>query len=137
MFLPEISIGPIPEFTGERPMKNGGYLRLLTTPLLALLATSGPAHAAGTAVSGAKIATIHLETGVPYLFFDQPISNPDGCTSNSRVVLANDLLNREGYLSLAMTALASGKLVAVFVSGCIGSPWGVTLPKVYAMRILP
>lgn len=117
-------------------MKYKQWLSFLSlVPVTSFIALS-PIHAAGPAVIQAKVATVHLENGVPYIFFDQVIANPDGCTSNSRVVLANDLSNQQSYLSLAMTALASGKSVTVHVSGCVLSPWGITLPKVYAMQII-
>lgn len=95
------------------------------------------AHANGVAVTQARLKAIHLEDGVPFLTFDQPVGNPDGCASNAVVTLASDLANQQFYLSLAMTALTTGKSVTVWVSGCAWAPWFPSVPKVHAMQIIP
>ena len=98
---------------------------------------SSSVQAIGVGVTQAKLKSIHLEYGTPYLTFDQPIGNPDGCASNAVVALAPDLQNQQFYLSLAMTALASGKPVSAWIDGCTSSPWFPTVPRVYAMQMVP
>lgn len=110
-------------------------LRLLLILAVAAFAASSQLQAAGLAVSSAKVTNIHLEGGQPYIFFDKAIGNPDGCQNNSRVVLSSDLTNREFYLSVAMTALATGKSVTAYVNGCVASHWGTTVPKIYVLAI--
>lgn len=98
---------------------------------------SSQAFAVGVAVTQAKVVAVQLENGIPYINFDKPIGNPDSCAGVSWVVLWSDLPDRQSYLSMAMTALAAGKSVTVFVDGCGWSPWVATVPKVYAMQLLP
>lgn len=104
--------------------------------IAATVATS-PVSAVGVAVTNAKIQAIHLESGVPFLFFEQAVGNPDGCASAAVIVLAPDLVNQQYYLSLATTAMASGKPVSIWVAGCGWAPWSPSVPKVYAMQMVP
>lgn len=114
------------------------FVRSLSCLLIAAsVVASSPVPAIGVAVTQAKLKSVHLEYGIPYLTFDQPAGNPDGCASNAVVALAPDLPNQQFYLSLAMTALASGKPVSVWIDGCTSSPWFPTVPRVYAMQMVP
>jgi hypothetical protein len=40
-------------------------------------------------------------------------------------------------LAMALTAISQGWKVDFWVSGCMSTPWGYTIPVVYAMNIAP
>lgn len=105
--------------------------------LVFCLAQASAAAAAGVGVDQAKLTSIHVENGVPFLYFNKTISNPDGCAAVSVITLPLDLSNHNAYLSMAMTALTTGKTLTVYVSGCGYAPWGNPVPKAYALRFFP
>lgn len=100
---------------------------------------SSPAWAAGPATpTPVQIAAIHLESGVPFIqLATTPVSNPDNCAAAHVVTLASDLPNQQAYLSLAMTAFATGRKVLIFVNGCGPAPWASApnVPKAYVLRM--
>lgn len=56
--------------------------------------------------------------GSIYVFFDRPISS---CSDAARIDLVSSHSAREQVLSLAMTALVSGRAVVVHPGGCSGT----------------
>lgn len=92
------------------------------------------AHAAGHA----GILTpdsVHTEGGE--IFIMGNFINPDGCAKNDVVGLSmSDAKEADRMLSMAMTAIASGKKLSIWVNGCKGSPWSPSVPQVYAMTFV-
>lgn len=100
--------------------------------MLALI--DGSAHAAGHA----GILTpdsVHTEGGE--IFIMGNFNNPDGCAKSDVVGLSmSDAKEADRMLSMAMTAIASGKKLSIWVNGCKGSPWSPSVPQVYAMTFV-
>lgn len=112
--------------------------RLMKTLLFAVVATAAAvseANASGLGVAGAKISVIHIENGETFIMFYQPINNPDNCPSSNTITFPTSSPNYQGTLSILMTALATGKKISIWVSGCSYTPWGNTAPKAYAIQI--
>lgn len=61
-------------------------------------------------------------------------TNPEGCTNPSIVILAAAPELRDRYLWVAMTALASGLKIDLWVQGCGGTSWG-TAPIAYFLSL--
>jgi hypothetical protein len=85
--------------------------------------------------SGAvAINTVHVEGGNIYVFGD--FTNPDQCSVSSVVVLhsANDR-EMDRMMSMAMTSIASGKKISMWLNGCGPVPWHPSAPRAVAMSI--
>lgn len=106
----------------------------------AAMMAATPALAASAAGTGVYLGSIHIEGGTVYIFpqTGQTFVNGENCAGAGAVGLAPSLTNRDYYLSVAMTALASGKKVNLWVNGCTGAPWSSspTVQSVYAIAIL-
>jgi hypothetical protein len=76
--------------------------------------------------------SVHAEGGNIYRFGD--FTNPDRCAVNSVVVLrpANER-EMDRMMSMALTAIASGKKISMWLAGCGSVPWYPSAPQAVAM----
>ncbi|MBW6526846.1 hypothetical protein KZ813_08355 [Sphingomonas sp. RHCKR7] len=104
---------------------------------LALTCAAAPCEATGLSIMSSKIIAVQVESGVPFITFDKALANPDKCAGAGVLTLPDEMKNQAYYLSLAMTALATGKPVDAWVDGCGWAPWTAspTVPKIYSLRI--
>lgn len=91
------------------------------------------AFAAGDA-GNVKISNVHIEAQYDAFIWVTPsVANPDGC-GNVTVVAVNDqdpLYSQK--MSVILTAFAAGKTVDFWLIGCVGTPWGYTVPYVHSV----
>ncbi len=107
---------------------------LIRFSFVALLFASGVSYAAGHA-GNLTPDSVHAEGGE--VFIMGSFNNPDGCARSDVVGLSmGDAKEVERMLSMAMTAIASGKKLSIWVNGCKGSPWSPSVPQVYAMTFV-
>lgn len=78
--------------------------------------------------SGVVVPTyVAAESGNVYISGD--FQNPDQCATSSVVVLqAKDAEELNRMLSIAMTAMLSGRKVSMWLVGCAPVPWFPTAP---------
>ncbi|MDP5209831.1 hypothetical protein [Microbulbifer sp. 2205BS26-8] len=70
---------------------------------------------AGTSV-GTKITSIVAQDNRTWIYFSPDIGNATTCTDKSSVEVSNDMTNRDLIMSLAMSAMISGKSVVWLTS---------------------
>jgi hypothetical protein len=63
-----------------------------------------------------------------------PWSNPDGCANSTIVLVPTSSSMYKDILAAALTALAAGKTVSFWVTGCPNSAWG-TAPQAVLIQI--
>lgn len=116
-------------------MEINQKMRIALACFGAIMSTSAQAN--GNAVVDGYISSIHLENGDAYVSFISAVGNPDNCGSAGAVVLPAGISSHDSYISLLMTAMATGKRVSAWVDGCNPSPFGSTFPALYAMQVKP
>ena len=112
-------------------MRTGRVLCFATAVLEFI---GGAAHAAGHAGILAPDSP-HTEEGEIFIMGNS--NNPDGCARSDVLgVSMADAKKADRMLSMAMTAIASGKKLRIWVNGCKSSPWFPSVPQVYAMTFV-
>lgn len=109
-------------------------MRQVLSRAILLIATSSVIAAASPALADGRagdltIQGVSLEFGAPYLSVASA-NNPDRCQISNTLALPTDPAQRDDYLALAATAVATGLKLDAWVSGCTSAPWG-TVPVVY------
>ncbi len=117
-----------------RPCFYRGVISSIVTFTLMTYSAS-PAMAAG---SGGTVALtiVDAENGGIYLA-GTGMLNPDSCTSNTHAVIPGANSQQKEFLAIALTAMASGKHVALWFSGCSATPWSSSEPVVVAISLVP
>lgn len=103
--------------------------------MLALTLVLAPVRANAAGTSGSLVPTsVHVEGGNVYV--SGAFQNPDQCAASSIVVLfpanAQEL---DRMTSMAMTAVASGKKISMWLSGCAPVPWYASAPRAVTMAL--
>lgn len=62
-------------------------------------------------------------------------SNPDGCQQSDVVALLSSAGGYQQILAAVLAAQGEGATVDFWVSGCVMSQWGYTVPAIYGMQI--
>jgi len=102
---------------------------LLFIAIMFALFVASPAHASGSGGDRITLDSISAGGGHIYLWSSR-YSNPDSCASSAVMVIPSNTPGLELQMSIAMTAIASGKPVSIWVDGCVGAPWFANIPKV-------
>lgn len=97
------------------------------------LLCSGNALAAGS-TGNISVSSISVENGHLYIQVAS-FDNPDNCGFSTLLVVPSDTPKQDHFLSIALTALASGKAISAWVSGCESSPWENTVARVVSLGI--
>lgn len=77
----------------------------------------------------ATISQIHIEqASLTFITTTPATANPDNCANSSSILVnAPDPLYSQ-LMSQITTAAAAGKTVNFYLTGCVMSPWGYTIP---------
>lgn len=104
---------------------------LVTLTLMTQFCGSAMAAGPGGTLS---LNTVDVENGAVYL--DAPgMLNPDSCLSSAHAVIPDANTQQKEFLSVALTAMASGKHVILWLSGCSATPWSTSEPVVAAISL--
>jgi len=106
---------------------------ILVVMLMSSIATP-VVHAAG---SGGTVALTKVDVDQGQVFLSGTgMVNPDGCLAYTRPVILNTNPQFDQLLSVSLTAMATGKKVALWFSGCHATFWSTSEPVIVAVTLL-
>lgn len=92
-------------------------MKYFITILLCFLFSENYVVAAGTASGKINSITIK-ETGYILISLESPHSNPMACEQNKMIAIANNHVAKNEILSVVLSAHATRKLAAFWITGC-------------------
>lgn len=81
------------------------------------------------------VKEVRYDKKIIYIFPNETQANTQKCDVASPFIVSDSEDGFEQMYSMSLAALASGKKMQCWFSGCAKSAWGNTRPKVYACGI--
>lgn len=83
-------------------------------------------------------ATVDIEGGAEFIAYPPSgsnFNNPDACGQSNVVILESTDSGYQQELAALLAAQAEGAKVQFWLSGCVNSPWGYTVPHIYSISV--